>query len=261
MLATVKVWTQRILMGIGALTVGTLVLAGIVAAFTSSNDSDTSTDTAAASTSEPTAIHTATPALTATQTPTPVPTLRPTSNGPARLVANTGGTGVSLRTECTDDARANGSIPEGSEVQVTGVGQGDCAGWSTVTHGEVESWVQNDFLVPTPTPEPTPTPLTAPLILEPGGGCTKSYGFITYEGLVTNNTAKSMEQVVAVASYFTADGTFVTSDEALIDYNPVLPGQSSPFSVISTDNPAISKCRVEFKEFFGGTIQSQRREP
>ncbi len=84
---------------------------------------------------------------------------------------------------------------------------------------------------------------------------------MTYEGLVTNDTSRSMENVMAVALYYTEDGTFVTSDDALIDFDPILPGQSSPFSVLTRNNPAITKCGIQFKEFFGGTIEHQKRDP
>jgi hypothetical protein len=178
---------------------------------------------------------------------------------PQRIVG-TGGTGVAVRDQCNDEARTGGSIPEGTRVVPDGRGQGECSGWLFLRTTDTESWVRQDYLEIIPTPTPTPRPPSQPLILEAGGGCTKSYGFITYEGLVTNNTSGSLENIEAVALYYTADGTFVTSDSALIDYDPLLSGQSSPFSVISTDNPAITRCRVEFKEFFGGTIPHYNRD-
>lgn len=92
------------------------------------------------------------------------------------------------------------------------------------------------------------------LELLPGGGCTKSYSFITYEGRVRNISGKSLRNVMAVASYFTKDGTFVKTADALIDFNPVLDGQISPFKTITTDNPAIQRCSVEFKELLGSKI-------
>ena len=64
----------------------------------------------------------------------------------------------------------------------------------------------------------------------------------------------SLRNVVAVVSFYDARGNFITSDDALIDYNPILPGQASPFSVMATENPAMRTARVEFKELMGGTI-------
>lgn len=58
----------------------------------------------------------------------------------------------------------------------------------------------------------------------------------------------------AVGTAYTGDGTFIKSDSALIEYNPVLNNQISPFEVMMTSNPAISKCNVSFKEFWGGSF-------
>ena len=200
--------------------------------------------------------------------PTPPPTLTPQPtakalvDGEYRLVANTGGVGVAVRDACDNGAKTGGSLAEGAEVQLLFIGQGSCMGWYVVAASEIELWVRADYLEPTPAPSPTPRPLTAPLILERGHGCNRTGGggFFIYEGQVTNNTRERLENVEVVATYFTDNGTFVTSDSALVDFNPMLPGQSSPFSVYTTFNPAIARCAVEFKEFFGGTIRHQRRE-
>lgn len=82
----------------------------------------------------------------------------------------------------------------------------------------------------------------------------RAYGYITRSGEVKNISDSSLENVMAVVSYYTEDDTFVKSADALIDYNPILSGQTSPFSVITTDNPAITKLRISFKYLFGGTI-------
>jgi len=90
--------------------------------------------------------------------------------------------------------------------------------------------------------------------------CNKEYGYFTIKGQVKNITDKPLKDVQAVGSIYTDDGTFVKSDSALVEYNPMLPGQTSPFTVMSTDNPAASKCQIEFKEFFGGTIPTKRSD-
>jgi hypothetical protein len=80
------------------------------------------------------------------------------------------------------------------------------------------------------------------------------YGYATASGQVKNVSGQSIERVEAVVSFYTADGTFITSADALIDYQPILPGQTSPFKVMQTHNPAMRKASVEFKHLFGGTI-------
>jgi hypothetical protein len=87
--------------------------------------------------------------------------------------------------------------------------------------------------------------------------CDKEYGYFTIKGQVKNISGASMKDVQVVGSIYTSDGTFVTSSDALIEYNPILPGQTSPFTTMSTDNPEATKCQVEFKEFFGGTIPTK----
>ena len=87
--------------------------------------------------------------------------------------------------------------------------------------------------------------------------CGREYGFFKITGAVKNISGASLKNVEAVGSIYTDDGTFVKSDNAIVEYNPILPGQTSPFTVMSTDNPAASKCQIEFKELFGGTIPTK----
>ena len=103
-------------------------------------------------------------------------------------------------------------------------------------------------------PAPAPAP-AAPLALLSLTGSDTGVGFHTVEGQVRNTSAANMENVMAVVSWFTAEDTFVTSDEALIAYNPILPEQTSPFEVMTQTNPAMSSFRVEFKTLFGGTLR------
>lgn len=87
----------------------------------------------------------------------------------------------------------------------------------------------------------------------------KSYGHAIAEGLITNISGAPMDNIQAVVTFYTADGSFISSDTALIDYRPLLAGQSSPLTVYATLNPAMTSARLEFKEFFGGTIRSIER--
>ena len=58
----------------------------------------------------------------------------------------------------------------------------------------------------------------------------------------------------ARGSLFDAGRTPFSSDSGLVDYRPLLAGQTSPFTVYLTYNPASEGWTVTFKEFFGGTI-------
>lgn len=88
--------------------------------------------------------------------------------------------------------------------------------------------------------------------------CYSEHGYFHITGEVKNISDKSLEDVVAVGIAYTESGEFVKSDDALIDYNPILSGQTSPFEILMTDNPAIKKCKVDFKEFFGGSIPTKK---
>ena len=85
-------------------------------------------------------------------------------------------------------------------------------------------------------------------------------GFAILEGRVKNITSQSMKNVTAVASFYDGSNGFITSSDAIIDYNPILPGQVSPFRVMQTENPAMKKAGIEFKYLMGGTIQFKEAE-
>ncbi len=107
--------------------------------------------------------------------------------------------------------------------------------------------------------------LAPPIISEPPLELVKyswhtEYGYAILEGQVRNISAQSLKNVAAVASFYDANDGFITSSDALIDYNPVLPGQTSPFKVMTTHNPAMNKAGVEFKELMGGTISFRKAE-
>jgi hypothetical protein len=80
------------------------------------------------------------------------------------------------------------------------------------------------------------------------------YNYAIFEGQVKNISSQPLEGVTAAVSFFDDTGAFITSSDALIDYNPILPGQTSPFKVMKTENPAMRKANVEFKYLMGGTI-------
>ncbi|KKR38015.1 MAG: hypothetical protein UU18_C0001G0019 [Parcubacteria group bacterium GW2011_GWB2_40_8] len=90
--------------------------------------------------------------------------------------------------------------------------------------------------------------------------CYTEYGYFHITGEVKNISTKSLENVSAVGNAYTPSGQFVKSSDALLSYNPILPGQTSPFEVLMTGNPEISKCSVDFKYLFGGSIKTKKSE-
>ncbi|MCC6237875.1 MAG: hypothetical protein IT299_09915 [Dehalococcoidia bacterium] len=69
-----------------------------------------------------------------------------------------GGTGVSLRSDCTDGARAGGAWVDNTSVDVTEYGSGRCQGWTRVTSGSQSSWVRDEYLQGLPAAENRTTP-------------------------------------------------------------------------------------------------------
>lgn len=87
----------------------------------------------------------------------------------------------------------------------------------------------------------------------------KEYGYVTYEGQVKNIADHKLKNVQAVVTWYDKNGSMITSETALIQYNPILPGQASPFKVMGTYNPAMDKAGVEFSYLMGGTIRAYRK--
>jgi len=85
-------------------------------------------------------------------------------------------------------------------------------------------------------------------------GWSKEYSYAIVEGAVKNISSQSLRNVEAVAIFEDKSGGFITSDSALIEYNPILAGQSSPFRVGARWNPAMATCRIEFKQLMGGEL-------
>jgi hypothetical protein len=88
-------------------------------------------------------------------------------------------------------------------------------------------------------------------LLSSRGYQTEGGGYYIVEGEVRNISGERLADVEAVASWYASNGTFITSDSALIDYNPIMPGQTSPFKVMSTANPEMDKYSVGFKTVLG----------
>jgi hypothetical protein len=88
----------------------------------------------------------------------------------------------------------------------------------------------------------------------------ESYGYAQAEGQVKNISGKSLKNIQAMVSWYTKDGEFITNADALLEYNPILPDQVSPFTVMTTHNPAMKKARIEFKTLFGGTVAYREKK-
>lgn len=84
--------------------------------------------------------------------------------------------------------------------------------------------------------------------------------FVKASGEVTNVSDRPLENAEVQVTYRTADGTMVKSGDALVDYNPILAGQTSPFETIDTMNPEMNTASISFKELMGGTYNFMERK-
>lgn len=127
---------------------------------------------------------------------------------------------------------------------------------------QVAIWIFIFFIIWTFLIEPTKNILsdasvtsTEPVLEVISWKCDTSYGHTSVSGEVKNISGKSIENVMAVGNFKTKDGTFVKSADALIEYNPILAGQISPFKAMTANNPAIENCELAFKKLAGGTLK------
>lgn len=234
--------------GIGCITlVGVIALCGIISSL-GGGGSAKGTPTLQAAALAPTAILASfTP--TATALPTPIVL--------TMVVGNTGGDGVYIR-KSPSAANKLKVWPDGTPMIVSGAPtEAEDRQWRNVKDPDGNiGWIPSEYLaVPTPTPAPTPTPDLSRYKLELlAANGTWGYGFATVEGQVKNISGKPLDNVMVVVEWADDNGNFIKSDDALIEYDPILVGQVSPFKSITSYNPAMTKFRVSFKEMFGGTI-------
>lgn len=87
----------------------------------------------------------------------------------------------------------------------------------------------------------------------------KEYGYVTAEGQVKNISGRKLTRVEALVTWYDKNGNMITYRSSLIEYDPILPGQSSPFKVMERYNPAMEKASIEFKHMWGNKIPFYRK--
>jgi hypothetical protein len=101
---------------------------------------------------------------------------------------------------------------------------------------------------------PRPNPLYEPKLELLSWRWSEANTYLTAEGEVKNISDESMDNIEVIVSFYASNDVFVKSAEALVDYNPIMPGQTSPFKAMTPSNPVIQKARIQFKKMFSGTI-------
>lgn len=87
----------------------------------------------------------------------------------------------------------------------------------------------------------------------------EEYGYVTAEGQIKNISGQKLKNVEALVTWYDKTGDMVTSDNALVEYNPIMPGQTSPFKVMEKYNPAMNKASIEFKFMWGYKIPHYKK--
>ncbi len=88
---------------------------------------------------------------------------------------------------------------------------------------------------------------------------TSANGNITVSGDVKNISNATIEHVIAVAELGAPDGRIVKNATAPVDYEPVMPGQTTPFKVVFPNIPeslVIQVYRVTFQDETGAIIRA-----
>lgn len=83
--------------------------------------------------------------------------------------------------------------------------------------------------------------------------------YMQCDGEVKNLTSTPIQHVKALVSYYDKQRTFVTSDGALIAFNPLMPGQRSPFKILTPYHPHFSQFGISFTTLWGTPIAAQEQ--
>ncbi len=78
-------------------------------------------------------------------------------------------------------------------------------------------------------------------------------------GEVKNVSGEPLRSLVVLASIYDKDGTFISTARALVDFNPVMPGQTTPFKSMAKWNPAMSRAVLSFQLIGGREVPYSER--
>jgi hypothetical protein len=91
---------------------------------------------------------------------------------------------------------------------------------------------------------------------------TQQDGALTITGLVRNpNGGRPQERLTAVVFFFDAQGGFLTSTRAPLDFRALAPGDESPFHLSAPAPPGVSRYRVSFRREEGAIVPHIDRRP
>lgn len=104
-----------------------------------------------------------------------------------------------------------------------------------------------------------PPPATPQLALLSSRGGSSSSAYYKVEGEVRNISSEPIRSIVAVATWYDKADQFISSDSGLVAFDPLMPGQTSPYSVLIRSNPLMHQYGVAFKTMGGEELRVEDR--
>lgn len=86
----------------------------------------------------------------------------------------------------------------------------------------------------------------------PGWRCEQEGRYFAVRGEVKNISTGPLT-LIAVSTFRTVGGKLVRYEKAQVEFNPLQPGQTSPFEMLTLASPEIAACELVFKEITSGT--------
>jgi hypothetical protein len=110
-------------------------------------------------------------------------------------------------------------------------------------------------------PEPSGAVAAAatPLLEVQNWSYSRSYDYMIAQGEVKNISDKPLRNVQACISWYTLNEQFIISDHAITEYDPIMPGQVSPFKIMTRYNPEMDKAVLTFRYLLGPQINTREK--
>jgi hypothetical protein len=75
-------------------------------------------------------------------------------------------------------------------------------------------------------------------------------------GEVKNVGSAKLDAIQAKGNFYTKDGALIDTGSAILDTNPLMPGQTTTFKAYGPRNSAVSTCSISFTHIFGKPVRS-----
>lgn len=77
---------------------------------------------------------------------------------------------------------------------------------------------------------------------------------ITITGEVQNISTEKIESLWVVVSLYDKDDQLITTEDSVVEYTPLMPGQTTPFKSLVRVNPLMKIYKIGFREGLSGQI-------